>query len=145
MKPVFDARKARSGQARDLRRRRGRARAARRPGGDRGGHRRPILIGRPQVVEARLERFGLSIRPGATSTRQSRGRSALPRLCRPIRFTGRPRGVTPEAARTMVRTNTTVIAALAVKRGDADAMICGLEGRFSASRQQPSLFASART
>ena len=30
----------------------------------------------------------------------------------------------------MVRTNTTVIAALAVKRGDADAMICGLEGRF---------------
>ena len=30
----------------------------------------------------------------------------------------------------MVRTDPTVIAALAVKRGDADAMICGLEGRF---------------
>ena len=30
----------------------------------------------------------------------------------------------------MVRANPTVIAALAVKRGDADAMICGLEGRF---------------
>ncbi len=34
-------------------------------------------------------------------------------------------GVTPEAARTIVRTNSTVIAALAVKRGDADALICG--------------------
>ena len=31
----------------------------------------------------------------------------------------------------MVRTNPTVIAALALKRGDADAMICGLEGRFA--------------
>ena len=30
----------------------------------------------------------------------------------------------------MVRTDNTVIAALALKRGDADAMICGLEGRF---------------
>jgi malate dehydrogenase (oxaloacetate-decarboxylating)(NADP+) len=39
-------------------------------------------------------------------------------------------GITPDAARTMVRTNATVIAALAVIRGDADAMICGLEGRF---------------
>ena len=46
-----------------------------------------------------------------------------------IELAGR-RGVTQEAARTMVRTDNTVIAALAVKRGDADAMICGLEGRF---------------
>ncbi len=42
------------------------------------------------------------------------------------------RGITPDAARTIVRTNATVIAALAVRRGDADAMICGLEGRFMA-------------
>lgn len=35
-----------------------------------------------------------------------------------------------EAAWTIVRTNTTVIAALAVRRGDADAMICGTYGRF---------------
>jgi malate dehydrogenase (oxaloacetate-decarboxylating)(NADP+) len=41
------------------------------------------------------------------------------------------RGITPDAARTLVRTNTTVIGALAVRRGDADALICGLEGRFS--------------
>ena len=38
--------------------------------------------------------------------------------------------MTPEAARTAVRTNATVIGALAVRRGEADALICGLEGRF---------------
>ena len=40
------------------------------------------------------------------------------------------RGITPDLARTLARTNTTVIGALAVRRGDADALICGLEGRF---------------
>ena len=39
-------------------------------------------------------------------------------------------GVTPDTARTIVRSNTTVIAALALQRGDADAMICGLEGAY---------------
>src|SRR6202008_2393681 len=38
------------------------------------------------------------------------------------------RGITPDAAGTLVRTNATVIAALALRRGDADAMICGVEG-----------------
>jgi malate dehydrogenase (oxaloacetate-decarboxylating)(NADP+) len=38
--------------------------------------------------------------------------------------------MTPAAARVTVRTNTTVIAALMVRRGEADAMLCGLEGRF---------------
>jgi malate dehydrogenase (oxaloacetate-decarboxylating)(NADP+) len=38
--------------------------------------------------------------------------------------------VTPETARTIVRTNTTTIAALAVKRGEADGLICGLQGRY---------------
>src|SRR5690606_14688301 len=46
-----------------------------------------------------------------------------------IERTGR-RGINVEAARALVRTNTTVIAALAMLRGEADAMICGLEGRF---------------
>jgi malate dehydrogenase (oxaloacetate-decarboxylating)(NADP+) len=46
-----------------------------------------------------------------------------------IQAAGR-RGVTPDAARTIVRTNNTVIAALSVRRGEADAMICGVEGRY---------------
>ncbi len=91
----------------------------------------PILIGRPYVVEARLVRYGLRIRPGTdfelvNPEDDPRYRDYVDLL---IRIAGR-RGVTPEAARTMVRTNNTVIAALALVRGEADAMICGLEGRY---------------
>ncbi|WP_127598747.1 NADP-dependent malic enzyme [Nitratireductor alexandrii] len=91
----------------------------------------PILIGRPHVIEVRLRRYGLRIRPGAdfdlvNPEDDPRYRDYVDLL---IRVAGR-RGVTQEAARTMVRTNNTVIAALALIRGEADAMICGLEGRF---------------
>jgi malate dehydrogenase (oxaloacetate-decarboxylating)(NADP+) len=91
----------------------------------------PILIGRPQVVETRLKRYGLRIRPGTdfeliNPEDDPRYRDYVDLL---VKLAGR-RGITPEAARTLVRTNTTVIAALAVVRGEADAMICGLEGRF---------------
>jgi malate dehydrogenase (oxaloacetate-decarboxylating)(NADP+) len=91
----------------------------------------PILIGRPSVVEARLKRFGLSIQPGrdfelVNPEDDPRYRDYVATYCEAA---GR-RGITPDAAKTLVRTNTTVIGALAVKRGDADALICGLEGRF---------------
>ncbi|UUP19624.1 NAD-dependent malic enzyme [Nitratireductor thuwali] len=91
----------------------------------------PVLIGRPQVIETRLKRYGLRIRPDkdfaiVNPEDDPRYRDYVDLLSR---LTGR-RGVTPEAARTMVRTNNTVIAALAMMRDEADAMICGLEGRF---------------
>jgi malate dehydrogenase (oxaloacetate-decarboxylating)(NADP+) len=92
----------------------------------------PILIGRPNVIDVRLRRYGLRIRPGTdfeliNPEDDPRYRDYVDLL---IELAGR-RGVTQEAARTMVRTDTTVIAALAMRRGDADAMICGLEGRFA--------------
>lgn len=91
----------------------------------------PILIGRPQVLENRCERFGLRIRPGTdfefvNPEDDPRYRSYVDTL---VQLVGR-KGVTPEAARTVVRTNTTVIGALALHRGEADALITGLEGRF---------------
>ena len=91
----------------------------------------PILIGRPHVIDVRLKRYGLRIRSGKdfdliNPEDDPRYRHYVDLL---IERAGR-RGITQEAARTMVRTNSTVIAALALKRGDADAMICGLEGRF---------------
>jgi malate dehydrogenase (oxaloacetate-decarboxylating)(NADP+) len=91
----------------------------------------PILVGRPSVVEQRLQRFGLSIKPGrdfelVNPEDDPRYRDYVQTY---LEVAGR-KGVTPDAARTMVRTNNTVIAAIAVRRGDADAMICGLEGRF---------------
>ena len=39
-------------------------------------------------------------------------------------------GVTPEMAKAAVRRSTTIIGALSVRRGDADALICGPVGRF---------------
>ena len=92
---------------------------------------RPILVGRPSVVEARIKRFGLAIKAGkdfdlVNPEDDPRYRSYVQSY---IDVAGR-RGVTPDTARTMVRTNATVIAALAVIRGEADAMICGIEGRY---------------
>jgi malate dehydrogenase (oxaloacetate-decarboxylating)(NADP+) len=92
---------------------------------------RPILIGRPTVVASRIERYGLRIRPGTdfelvNPEDDPRFRAYVDEL---VAVTGRM-GVTPEAAKTLVRTNNTVIAAIALLLGDADAMICGLEGRY---------------
>src|SRR5262249_8668952 len=91
----------------------------------------PILVGRPAVVEARLKRFGLSIRAGhdfdlVNPEGDPRYRSYVQDY---IDAAGRS-GITPEAAATLVRTNNTVIAALAVRRGEADGMLCGVEGRY---------------
>ncbi|WP_425339160.1 NADP-dependent malic enzyme [Azorhizobium doebereinerae] len=93
---------------------------------------RPILVARPNVLETRLQRFGLSIRPGEdfdviNPEDDPRYRDFVRSY---IEIAGR-RGVTPDAARTLVRTSSTVISALAVRKGEADAMLCGIEGRFS--------------
>ena len=92
---------------------------------------KPILVGRPSVVEARIKRFGLAIKAGTdfdliNPEDDPRYRSYVQSY---ITIAGR-HGVTPDAARTLVRTSATVIAALAVSRGEADAMICGVEGGY---------------
>ncbi|KFC71781.1 NADP-dependent malic enzyme [Devosia sp. LC5] len=92
---------------------------------------RSILIGRPSVIEQRIERFGLTLKAGRdfdviNPEDDPRYRDYVA-LFHDI--TGR-KGVTPDTAKTIVRTNTTVIGALAVRRGEADALICGLQGRF---------------
>src|SRR3979411_1599291 len=92
---------------------------------------RPSLGGRPSVVEARIKRYGLAIKAGRdfdliNPEDDPRYRSYVQSY---IDAAGR-HGVPPDAARTVVRTNATVIAALAVIRGEADAMICGLDGRY---------------
>ncbi|MBL1419581.1 MAG: NADP-dependent malic enzyme [Alphaproteobacteria bacterium] len=91
----------------------------------------PMLIGRPQVIEARLKRYGLNLKLG--SDIEVINPEDDPRYNEYVeRFHSMVirKGVTPDAARTIVRTNTTVIGALAVDCGDADALICGLQGRY---------------
>ncbi|GGA60478.1 NADP-dependent malic enzyme [Pelagibacterium lentulum] len=91
----------------------------------------PILIGRPFVIEQRIDRFGLQLTPGKDF--EVINPEDDPRYREYVSLfhslVGRS-GVTPDTARTIVRTNTTVIGALAVMRGEADGLICGLEGRY---------------
>ncbi|SEO17884.1 malate dehydrogenase (oxaloacetate-decarboxylating)(NADP+) [Salinihabitans flavidus] len=91
----------------------------------------PILIGRPEVVEMRLDRMGLKIRPGAdfelvNPESDARFRDYWSRYHQIMRR----KGVTPDLAKAIIRTNTTAIAAMAVERGEADSMICGTFGEY---------------
>ena len=90
-----------------------------------------IVIGRPDVIKSRLERHGLTIKIDVDFTiidpeDDPRYRDYVQTY---VECAGRM-GITPASARTLVRTNNTIIAAIALKRGDADAMICGLVGGF---------------
>jgi malate dehydrogenase (oxaloacetate-decarboxylating)(NADP+) len=92
---------------------------------------RPILIGRPAVIESRIKRAGLHIRLGANvecvdPEDDPRFRTYWETF---HKLMGR-RGIAPEGSKAMVRRSNTTIAALMVHLGDADAMLCGLVGRF---------------
>ncbi len=93
----------------------------------------PILIGRPAVIEARIAKAGLRLKLGKDVECVNPESDARFRQYWEAyhRIMGR-RGVTPEAAKAAVRRSNTLIGSLAVHLGDADAMLCGLMGRFDA-------------
>jgi malate dehydrogenase (oxaloacetate-decarboxylating)(NADP+) len=91
----------------------------------------PILIGRPAVIEARIAKAGLRLKldrdvecvnPESDTRFRQYWEAYHLRMGR--------EGITPEAAKAAVRRSNTLIGALAVQLGDADAMLCGLVGRF---------------
>ena len=91
----------------------------------------PILIGRPDVVEMRLERAGLSIRPGRDfELVNPQDDPRYREYWQSYHALMERRGVTPDLARAILRTNTTAIGAIMVHRGDADCLICGTFGQF---------------
>ncbi|MTH64365.1 NADP-dependent malic enzyme [Paracoccus shanxieyensis] len=92
----------------------------------------PILIGRPEVIEMRAERAGLPIRPGrdfeiVNPENDPRYRDYWGTYHELMAR----RGVTPEVARAIMRTNTTAIGAVMVHRNEADSLICGTFGQYS--------------
>jgi len=97
---------------------------------------RPILIGRPEVIERRIERFGLHLE--IDRDYEVCNPSSDPRYDRYWQFfhslVGRD-GITPSAARTIMRTNNTAIAACMVAQGEADGMLCGVQGRYNWHRK----------
>jgi malate dehydrogenase (oxaloacetate-decarboxylating)(NADP+) len=91
----------------------------------------PILIGRPAVINTRIERLGLRIRAGVdfevTNIDDDPRFNDYWQLYHQIM---ERRGFSPAAAKQVVRSRATVIAALMVRRGEADALLCGMVGRY---------------
>lgn len=92
---------------------------------------RPILIGRPAVIRRRIAKLGLRIESrrdfdivNPESDRRFREYSEA------YYEIMKRNGVSISDARMTVRTSPTVIAALLVKNGEADAMLCGMHGHF---------------
>ena len=92
---------------------------------------RPILIGRPAVIQARIAKAGLRLQLGKDFECVNPEDDPRFRLYWETyhRLMGR-HGVTPDAAKAAVRRSTTTIGSLMVKLADADALLCGLVGRF---------------
>ncbi len=91
----------------------------------------PILIGRPEVIESRCERAGLTIRPGTdfqivNPENDPRYRDYWGSYHEIMAR----RGVSPDIARAVMRTNTTAIGAVMVQRDEADSLICGTFGQY---------------
>jgi len=92
---------------------------------------KPILIGRPDVIEARCERAGLPLKPGVdfdivNPERDNRYREYWQTYHQIMAR----RGITPSLAKAIMRTNTTAIGAIMVNRGHADSLICGTFGQY---------------
>ena len=92
---------------------------------------RPILIGRRDVISRKIDRAGLLMQadkdfelvdPQNDLRYRDYWTTYLSIMQR--------RGVTPELARRIMRTNTTAIAAVMVHRGEADSLICGTFGQY---------------
>lgn len=91
----------------------------------------PIVVGRHRVISKRLKQLRLNIRPDVDF-----------QLIDPLHYENRAdltdeyheimgrRGVWPGEAEVIVRTNTTVLASLLLRRGEADALIAGPVGTF---------------
>ncbi|SPU49995.1 NADP-dependent malic enzyme [Bordetella trematum] len=91
----------------------------------------PILIGRPSVIEMRIKKFGLRMTPGQSieivdpedDSRYNETWQAY------YQMQGR-NGVTPSVARSMIRKHNTLIGAMLLRRGDADALLCGVASKY---------------
>ncbi|THF91208.1 MAG: NADP-dependent malic enzyme, partial [Sulfitobacter sp. SK025] len=92
---------------------------------------RPILIGRPEVIERRIEKAGLTIRLGETVDLVNPENDPRYRdYWETYHQLMARRGVSPDIARAIMRTNTTAIGAVMVHREEADSLICGTFGEF---------------
>ncbi|MBR7783684.1 NADP-dependent malic enzyme [Undibacterium luofuense] len=92
----------------------------------------PILVGRPQVLAQRVEKFGLRIRPGVDF--EVINPEFDPRYrdyWQTYHGMTNRKGVTEQYAKLEMRRRHSLIGSMMVHKGDADGMICGLFGNFA--------------
>jgi malate dehydrogenase (oxaloacetate-decarboxylating)(NADP+) len=93
---------------------------------------RPVVVGRPEVVNPRLEKLGLRMRAGKDfDLVNPNSDPRFPNYWQLYYSLMQRKGVSVEVAKREVIRRTTLIGALMVKQGDADAMICGTYGEHS--------------
>jgi malate dehydrogenase (oxaloacetate-decarboxylating)(NADP+) len=91
----------------------------------------PILIGRPEVIDMRVETLGLRIKSGNDFEVCNPHHDARYRdYWNQYHAKMARKGITAEDARDVVRTNSTVIGAIMLERGETDALICGVGGHY---------------
>jgi malate dehydrogenase (oxaloacetate-decarboxylating)(NADP+) len=91
----------------------------------------PVLVGRPEVINARIEKLGLRMREGVDfELTNIHSDPRFDEYWQQYHALTERRGVTIEAAKSLLRSRPSLIAALMVERGEADALICGVVGRF---------------
>jgi malate dehydrogenase (oxaloacetate-decarboxylating)(NADP+) len=92
----------------------------------------PVLVGRPDVIESRMNELSINLKAGEDfeiiNPQQDERYYEYWNYYHELM--GR-KGVSPTQAKNIVRTQPSVIAALMLVCGDADAMICGTVGVFS--------------
>ena len=93
---------------------------------------KPIVVARPEVIETRLQKLGLRIRPGTDFELINPNSDPRFRDYWQLYYNLMQRkGVSVEVAKREVIRRTTLIGALMVRQNDADAMICGTYGEHS--------------
>lgn len=94
---------------------------------------RPILIGRPHVIQMRIDKAGLRLRPGVDFELINPEDDPRYRAYHEEYHALRGRdGVTPDMAKVALRRSNTLIGTMLMHMGDADALLCGTVGRFEA-------------
>ena len=92
---------------------------------------KPILVGRPAVLAARIEKFGLRLRLGEdVQVTNPEYDERFHRYWTEYWEIMARRGITKEMARVEMRRRMTLIGAMMVKLGDADGMVCGTVGAY---------------
>jgi malate dehydrogenase (oxaloacetate-decarboxylating)(NADP+) len=91
----------------------------------------PILIGRRDAIKRMLPHLGLRLKIGVdVDIVDPETDPRMPALTEEYFRLVERRGVSPSHAQRVVRNGSTVLAGLLLRRGDADAMICGAVGRY---------------